>query len=37
VIPNWGVHFFKLNDHLAIDALEQRYRQATYPVARSHW
>jgi transposase len=27
----------KLSDHLAIDELEHRYRQATDPVARSHW
>lgn len=27
----------KLADHLAVDELEQRYRQATDPVERSHW
>lgn len=27
----------KLADHLTLDQLEQRYRQATEPVARSHW
>jgi transposase len=27
----------RLNNHLAVDELEQRYRQASDPVARSHW
>jgi transposase len=27
----------QLADHLTIDELEQRYRQASEPVARSHW
>lgn len=27
----------KLSNHLALDELERRYRQASDPVARSHW
>lgn len=33
----YGMKRLKLTEHLMVDELEQRYRQASDPVARSHW